>query len=61
MTEDEARQAAYADIEQMIVDDARIIYLVNHGAMTGTVPELTGLEMRPSQAPEAFDSLAVTA
>lgn len=60
-SETEERKAAYAAIEQMIVDDARIIYLVNHGGMTGTVPSVTGLQMGPHQAPLSLSTLAVTA
>jgi peptide/nickel transport system substrate-binding protein len=60
-TEVEERKAAYAAIEQMIVDDARIIYLVNHGAMTATVPNVEGLEMGVHQAPLALTSLTVSA
>ena len=60
-SDDAGRKAAYAAIEQMVVDDARIIYLVNPLGLTGTVPSLTGLEMGPHNAPLALSSLSVTA
>lgn len=60
-SDDAGRKAAYAAIEQMIVDDARIIYLVNPLGLTGTVPSVTGLEMGPHLAPLALSSLSVTA
>jgi peptide/nickel transport system substrate-binding protein len=61
LAEEEERKAAYAAIEQMIVDDARIIYLVNHGGMTGTVNGLSGLEVGPHQAPLSFSTLSLSA
>lgn len=57
----EERKAAYAAIEQMIVDDARIIFLVNTPGLTGTVPSVEGLRMGPHLAPLALSSLTVSA
>lgn len=57
----EERRAAYGAIEQMVVDEARMIFLVNHGAMTGTVNNLSGLEMGPYQAPLSLTPLTMTA
>lgn len=60
-SEVEERKAAYGAIEQMVVDEARMIFLVNHGAMTGTVNNLSGLEMGPYQAPLSLTPLTMTA
>jgi peptide/nickel transport system substrate-binding protein len=56
-----ARKAAYAALQQTIVDQARIVYLVNPSVLTASVKSVQGMTFGPDGVPNTLTSVTVAA